>query len=322
MPAGFVHESIELGPFSASQKKSSYITIASHLVLVAVAGLLWIAAGLKSYQFLSTPPLGNSVFDSAAWKIRHIELELFFGLWLISGFLREVARWATVGLFVVFGQVAAWRAAAGESNCGCFGALEVSPWWALVLDALVIGALVLVPRISDVHTTREARWRAALVGLTCLLVGLVLAVGYIRWQRGESVVLGDVLEDGQTIVLRPERWQDRRLPLLPFIEDFEGDLRRGRWLVVLFNPSCGRCWYELPHVKQLAEQHDARVALVSVRGPVDPTTLSDEKVSCGYLPTSIRWLADTPTAIWLEAGTVRRLQSNSSLATENAGMGG
>jgi hypothetical protein len=66
---------------------------------------------------------------------------VLLGLWLLSGFAKRAAWVAALAFFALAAAGSLYLAIEGQASCGCFGRVEVSPWWALLLDALVLAAL-------------------------------------------------------------------------------------------------------------------------------------------------------------------------------------
>ena len=100
-----------------------------------LALLLLTAAGLKAHQLATGPLLGPGLLESRWFLVAVVEFELFFGLWLISG-LFSFATWcAAIACFASFACIATWKMLSGESSCGCFCRVQVSPWYSAALES-------------------------------------------------------------------------------------------------------------------------------------------------------------------------------------------
>lgn len=108
---------------------------------ICLALLLLTAAGLKTHQLATEPVLGSTLLESRWFLVAVVEFELFFAAWLLSGLFGRACWWWGVGTFSLFAIVAASKALAGESSCGCFGRVPTSPWFALGMDASAVVAL-------------------------------------------------------------------------------------------------------------------------------------------------------------------------------------
>jgi hypothetical protein len=100
-------------------------------VRAAVGLTLLTAACLKAWQALFRPTSFalDTWLVSVRWiGIGLIEVELFVGLCLALNLWRRVTWGAAVLLFAAFAVVALAKIVAGESTCGCFGEIAISPW--------------------------------------------------------------------------------------------------------------------------------------------------------------------------------------------------
>ena len=93
-----------------------------------------------------------------------VEWEILLGVWLLSG-RRPVGAWvASVLTFTTFAVVSAYLGLIGQASCGCFGAIQASPWVAFGVD---IAALVLLaisrPDFRTLSLQNPGRWRQAIL---------------------------------------------------------------------------------------------------------------------------------------------------------------
>jgi hypothetical protein len=137
-------------------------------VAIPVGLFLVVTAALKLWHFLA----GASELTPAWLDPVMVLYEAALGFGLL--FARRPARlWlvtvATFAVFVGFNLRAIWI---GQASCGCFGAVTVSPWGALVLD---LGVLALLA--TWVWLDRETRiLRTSARGTVGFLLGFGLAV--------------------------------------------------------------------------------------------------------------------------------------------------
>ncbi|MCR4415723.1 MAG: hypothetical protein NUV77_25195, partial [Thermoguttaceae bacterium] len=104
--------------------------------------LLVTAAGLKAHQLATEATVGDGIMHSRWFILTVTECELLLGVWLLSGIARRASWAATVMCFVGFAVVSGYKIIEGESTCGCFGAVSVSPAQTIALDVVVLLALL------------------------------------------------------------------------------------------------------------------------------------------------------------------------------------
>jgi hypothetical protein len=159
-----------------STRRSWYAVVGRLLGL-----LLLTAAGLKALG-LAVGPVAQTSALAAPWlQLAIIELELFLGLWLLSG-AGPRGSWAVALLtFAAFAAVSARAGWDRQQTCGCFGPVPVSPWYAFALDVGIVAVLLLArPKLivlEGPQVRARGQWRAALSGAGAALVVTVLAAG-------------------------------------------------------------------------------------------------------------------------------------------------
>ena len=238
------------------QQDTKVRVTAWHVLRVLIGILLLISAGTKAHMLATTPTIAGGIFESRWFQIFVMEFELAFAVWLVAGLMPRITWCAAVGCFTVFAVVSAGKWITGSENCGCFGAVQVYPAWTLLLDLAIIGLLIAFkPKgigfqwKAFLHELPELK-RFQRIGLV-VVAWLVLAVP-VTWAM-MSVEKNDLAElgtefigaDGQkTILLQPEKWVGKKLPILPYIEppEVREKLKTGAWTVVLYHHDCPK-WY-------------------------------------------------------------------------------
>lgn len=287
---------------------------------VCLGLLLLTAAGLKTHQLATEPVLETGILNSRWFLIAVVQFELFFGIWLVSGLFPVVTSRTTIALFAAFSLISLYKALSSEVSCGCFGRVEVNPWYTLTLDALfIVGLLYCRPQgravSPGVHTGRGLRLRLASVLVAWLCAGMSSGVVMASYQSTRDDDVGQILGDGRTVLLEPDTWVGKRFPLLDWIE-IDASLDRGRWFVVLHRPGCAKCkellrqFGELDGTDRLKGAQ--RLALVSVEGVHrDAVSATPKGASffAGVLNRRFEWFLSTPTRIVLEQGNVVAVDS-------------
>ncbi|MDR0704009.1 MAG: hypothetical protein LBF88_03390 [Planctomycetaceae bacterium] len=111
------------------------------IVRFFVAAVLLIAAGLKAYQLATMPDLENSFFEARWFQIILVECEIALALILLFGIVPKISWLVTTILFMIFSIVSLAKGLSGAESCGCWGAMQVSPYFTMVLDIGSIGLL-------------------------------------------------------------------------------------------------------------------------------------------------------------------------------------
>ena len=214
------------------------------VVRVLLAGVLLLAAGLKGHQLATEPVLGTGILDSRWFLIGVVEFELFLGLWLISGIYARRLWQITMGCFALFACFSLHKALSGAATCGCFGRVEVNPWYTFTLDTLAV-ALLLRWRPTPSKQPAIARLTPAAPQITALIGLWLLLAAPAAWAMGtyQPAVLaedGIILGEDNLVILEPEKWEGKRFPLLEYI-DISAQLAHGEWTVLLYHHDCPKC---------------------------------------------------------------------------------
>lgn len=279
------------------------------LIRVVPAAIVLAAAGMKGHQLTMRPVLETGLFDSRWFLVALAECEFCLALWLLSAKSRKLTWTASLGCFVAFAGVSAYKGVSGELSCGCFGALQVAPWFTFVLDVTVVLALLAFrPRPAQYETWRLSPAAAVTVAL---LVGLP-GVWLMRGPKTTELSPDDAIDaNGRIAVLLPEKWLGKRFPLFDHVDVGE-ELGQGVWVVVLHQAGCPRC-EELIHEFSQANEHNGRESVCHtafIELPDRPGIRGDSRLDgclSGRLDTSRDWFVTTPTALKLRDGIVEQV---------------
>ncbi len=156
----------------------------NHILRWLLAVVVFSAAVLKTSDMASQPVAGDGLFSSRPVLSLVVLFELLLAIWLASGLLPRATWRFTLGWLTLLIAVSAHKAISGESSCGCFGGLQVSPWVTLALDLFLLAGFVVSPpspepAIGDEsvnwvnRSTSGFRPRLTLVFVTWLMMGAV-----------------------------------------------------------------------------------------------------------------------------------------------------
>ncbi len=282
------------------------------VVSLFVGLLLLVSAVLKAYELATRPVVPVDLFTQRWVLLQQVIFEIILGTWLVSGLWRRLAWWIATACFFVFIGVTFYKGLTGQASCGCFGAIQVNPWYTLVLDVLVLAALLVFrPRTP---LLRPGHFRLRLAGaVTVIVAGLAVSLTTIaRYEPARLSVEGDILGTDRFVLLDPETWIGKPLPLGRHIRG--GDrLAKGAWTVVLYYPDCPKCRTALPEiVKKAADLEESgdvsRVALVQM--PQDgqivdcPVENAERHCLVTALDPARDWAVASPAVIGVVDGKV------------------
>jgi hypothetical protein len=119
-----------------------------------------------------------------------IEIEVVFGLWLLTGWAASRAWLLTVTFFGILASLSLYLVVTGQRSCACLGRVPASPWLSLGIDLCVLAALLifrpsslndLFSRRGAVGALRAIAGVGAILAAVGLAVFLVLRAPLARW---------------------------------------------------------------------------------------------------------------------------------------------
>jgi hypothetical protein len=146
--------------------------------VLPIAALLIVAALLKAYYVATNDPLIVTWRENRWIQLALVIYEVLLALILVCGWYAPIVRYLGLATFFVYFEVALYEALiSGRPTCSCFGALNLSPWWAVVAD---IGSILLLAVWKPFFCRFEPReWlRLGLAGLAAVggLVPVIHAI--------------------------------------------------------------------------------------------------------------------------------------------------
>jgi hypothetical protein len=222
-----------------------------------------------------------------------------------------------------------YRASVGESSCGCFGKVSVSPWVSAGIDLLVVAAVVMWRPGGRGQDNSNPGWLTRVgVAVAGLAVG-VLAVVVTRVPEPARLAEdGSIIGDGRMVALEPEKWVGKRFPLLRHI-DVSGELRHGDWIVVLYRQGCPACEKEVAKYEHEASERKSdrdrpRVALLEVSEVgAGKEGEREDHLAClhGRLSNQRQWAVETPVVLWIQNARVVRVKRSGEIRRHAGGKG-
>lgn len=291
------------------------------VVRVVLGLVLLAAAALKAHQLATEPVLSIDIF-TYRWSLAvQVQFEIVLGLWLLGGVHRRLLWLVSTVCFAMFALVSLFKALTGQASCGCFGTVHVSPWYTLIFDVAVAGALVLFRPV--LHRRERARFywpRLAAVIVLALAAGIPTGIAIARYEPGTITEEGEIIGDHKRVMLEPDDWPGKRFILLRYI-DVGDKLAAGDWTVVLFDHDCPGCDKIIPKYVRLVREGNPRIGrLVLIEVPPYAPTgwIADlDRSTClfGKLTDELYWYVWTPVIVILKDGVVAEvLDSHEHLA--------
>ena len=196
------------------------------LVRWMFGGLLLLAALLKLQQWIGGS--GETYLTASALLQKSLAVgEFLLSLWLLSGIRATVSLLAATGIFGCFAAVSLWKISHGITECGCFGKIIFSPKLSYWIDIAAF-----ISGLGALGTHTPPSWWGSLLRKRGSLLPAILLLAIVSYGLG--------LSQGRNPVAEPENRFGRFWPL-PGDIDIPVDLSQGRWIVLLYNSSCGHC---------------------------------------------------------------------------------
>jgi len=281
-----------------------------------LAGFLLVgAASLKAVQLLNEPALTIDSPPDRFFLPVQIGAEFAFSMLLLSGLYWRALRSLSVVLFMGFAGYSLYLATNGATSCGCFGSLRIHPWWTFFLDLVVaLGLLISKPTSRQVgivsntgHTTAVLLSKSrSILAWALVSVAILAAALLVRYADRRTALAEGVLPATEgLVVLKPDQWVGKKLPIADFIDM---DVSKGKWIVLLHRHDCPECQEAVPHYQQLALTGE-RVALVEVPpyGEMEPRVSPAEH---GRLKDDRDWFVQTPVEIQLIDNVVTSVKAH------------
>ena len=216
-----------------------------NVVRIATGLVLLVAATLKAYYLATEPILGEGLLQSRWLLITVVEGELFLALWLFAGIWPTKSFVLALLCFFVFASVSFIKAISGETNCGCFGSVEVHPWLTFALSTTIVIALVATR--PTVHAGSFAQgiaiappWRFGMVLAIWIVMGIPAAIAMGNGHFAKLSLTGDFIGSSDIVPLEPYTWVGNKFAVAKHI-DIGDKLTNGVWIVLFFKHGCGSC---------------------------------------------------------------------------------
>jgi hypothetical protein len=155
-------------------------------------GLILVAASLAKYDSVTDLAMSAEGLDQDWWLVLSgLGIEAVLGLWLVAGVFPFTARRLAMVCFGAFAVLSLLKGLRGEPSCGCLGAVQLSPWFALTFD---IAALALLAAVRPAPAAVCSPLGIDLLAL-CGIVAFGVGLGVHAYESVTSLSRGLVLSE-------------------------------------------------------------------------------------------------------------------------------
>lgn len=161
-------------------------------VVSRIAGGVLLVAGLAKF----TGGDGSGAFPAflPSWLIGTVPVfEILLAVWLFSGQWRFGSWMIAQVAFAIFTLVTLSQIQAGKSDCGCFGAAKVPPYFTFGLDICLTALLLRARPAWAGWPGREVQTLALTASVAAVVVGIASGYAYLRYgsvQAGIAAAAG------------------------------------------------------------------------------------------------------------------------------------
>ena len=174
-----------------------------YTIVRIVLGVLLLAAAVLKLYGLSVSAVPRVGWFAQPWvQLAAVEWEAVLGLWLLIGAHPRGSWFAAVGTFLAFAGLSGYLGWVGVASCGCFGAIQASPWLAFAVDVTALALLTARPGIPEVARSNSPITRTVIhgVALAAILGGVTVGV-LVGWQGSLRAALA--LIRGERVGVNP-----------------------------------------------------------------------------------------------------------------------
>jgi hypothetical protein len=162
----------------------------------------------------------------------------------------------------------------------------------------------------------EGSWRSALFSPVAFRRAFIVFVGWLPLGLSAAFAMasyaatlsdvGEIVGDGKTGVLEPEKWIGKKFPLLEYI-DIGNTIREGRWLAMLYPHDCPKCQAAVLELSKAAQKANTQHIAIIAMPPSDKRDAVAESAADavkGHLQQQRNWFAETPVVVVLQDARV------------------
>lgn len=292
-----------------SAQEEVKVGLARRFVFSILSLELFVASALKSVNSVNSSMAGFGLdFWGGNWQAA---IEFVIAVWLVSGVCWRQVQLVAGVLFLLFSVANLLKIITGAESCGCFGAVEISPWYTLIAN---IGAILALSLVASPVLSLPRRHDVIKL-LSILVGGFILYAVMTNMIRVVSNSANSPVMDAEgKMIFDKDHWIGHQMNLKNVVE-IDANLATGIWVVVFIRSNCAKCVYNLPRQKNLAEEmarqgKTPRVAFIDLQRHHPLDDAGDAVCpSCAYggLKEGRNLPIETPTIILINNGVVTRV---------------
>jgi hypothetical protein len=261
---------------------------------ILVAGVLIVAAALKSYSLIHIPSPSQLFFGSLlpSWLLVILEF-VVAGMLLVfpnAIWLRNFC----IMLFFAFLQYSIYLIFIDDGFCHCFGFVSFPPVTIATLDSLCIFALIVKQEAS-----RKVRFDLAMLSTFVLIA---LGVSY----QFRPIDISELERGGvnNPVILKPNEWVGHELPVWREVGGYE-EAVVGAATLIFHQKECPKCNLLLSQLTSF-EQSTATIVLIEVP-PYANSEHADTSLPKLRLSDDYDWFIQTPSVVLVDGKKVLKL---------------
>lgn len=288
---------------------------------IGVAVILVLASGLKLHWLTASPVKTGFGLSDHLFYVMAVYIELVLSSVLMLNAWPRVTRWFAIMLFVTFAFFTGRQVLLGESSCGCFGVVSVSPSMAFLLDCLIVSGFVAFDgiRLSDMKSKdiTSTQFRACII--TVIGSGIICLASVQSWRIAHSDdnfrhrSAGLPLKQGDFVSLTPENWVGKLVPVVESVRHPE--LIQPECQIVFYRANCAECEHILRTfvLEESLVYADSSLVFVELDGSEPPAylvSLCSGINECKFtqMEPQFRWLLDPPVLVQVSNGRVANIR--------------
>ncbi|MDO4588124.1 MAG: hypothetical protein Q4C95_12665 [Planctomycetia bacterium] len=192
------------------------------------------------------PASGFFAFFEQRWvQIVIVEFEILWCVLLLNNFWPRFLWTGSLALFTGFTVFSILKGVMGEVSCGCFGVVQVNPWYTAIFDAILVGLLLACKPVLQ-NPKMKLNYIESL-SFVITWFAIAVPVGFLlSVQPSQLESEGVIRGESSIVLLTPEDWLNHPFPLLKYITP-SLVLEKDKWTLIFYRENCVKCHEVMKH---------------------------------------------------------------------------